>query len=324
MALTFWFVAVALVLIAAGLVTWAWLRARRRGLADRVPVANTWRLTSLPAYRRALARYTALFTAVAVALGGVLVVTALTAGRWTFQRVETPEKYNRDIVLCLDVSGSMKDYDAQVLDRYLEMLPGFQGERVGLMLWDSTAAQVFPLTDDYDFAGEQLTTVRDAMKGGSSATAIFAGTVGAPGASIIGDGLASCSLMFDGDQSDGRSRSIIFATDNQLNGTPLVTLPDAAKFANERHVRVYGLDANTADDTFADEFRVSVTQNGGQYYKLADPGAVKGIVDQVTSDQTSRMLGAPILLVSDRPAGWLIALLVLLAGFFVVAWRVRL
>ncbi|MGO2111254.1 MAG: hypothetical protein ACTH31_06535, partial [Pseudoclavibacter sp.] len=128
----------------------------------------------------------------------------------------------------------------------------------------------------------------------------------------------------DGEQEDGRSRSIIFATDNAVNGSPIISLPDAASYANAQAIKIYGLDANLFEDAYSDEYRTSVVQNGGLYYKLDDPASVTGIVDEITSDQTSIMQGAPQVLVVDRPAGWLIAMLAGFAAYLVIAWRVRL
>lgn len=323
MAIAFWYVTVGLLVVAVGVGVAAWLLQRNRKVERSIPIANSERLTRLPAYRRAVARATAMLAIAGVTLSVLLVTTAVASGRWIYQRVETPEKYNRDIVLCLDISGSMVEYDIEVIDRYLEMLPGFGGERMSLMLWDSTAVQVFPLTDDYAFVEDQLTKVRDQMEGYSGG--YWYGTRNAPGASLIGDGLASCALAFDGDtQDEERSRSIILATDNAVNGSPIISLPDAASFANAQNIKVYGLDANEYEDAFADEYRTSVLQNGGLYYKLTDAESVRGIVDQITSDQTSIIQGAPQVLIVDRPAGWLIVMLIAFGVYLVLAWRIRL
>ncbi|MGO2111494.1 MAG: vWA domain-containing protein, partial [Pseudoclavibacter sp.] len=163
MAIAFWYVTVGLIVLAVAVGIAAWFLFRTHSTSPHIPVANSQRLTRLASYRRAINRATALLTVGSIVLGAVLVTTAVAGGRWIYQQIETPEKYNRDIVLCLDISGSMIEYDVEVIDRYLDMLPGFDGERMGLMLWDSTAAEVFPLTDDYSFVEEQLTLVRDQM-----------------------------------------------------------------------------------------------------------------------------------------------------------------
>lgn len=301
-------IAGALVLaIAVGLVV-----RRRRPDPMATPVAHSRRIRALPGYRRALDRagWRVALTSAAVIV--MLVIATIAASRWVYTRVEQPEKFNRDIVLCLDVSGSMVDYDAEVIDRYLEMLPGFDGERMALVLWNSSAVPVFPLTDDYGFVGEQLRELRDDMRNGT--VGYRDGTLTADGASLVGDGLAACALQFGNASEDGqpRSRSIILSTDNVVNGRQTVTLPQAANFARDHEITVYGLDANEFDDAFAAEYRASMEAADGRYYRLTDPASVADIVERITSDQTSAILGAPQLLVIDRPAPWLAGMLVLL------------
>ncbi|RFT34651.1 VWA domain-containing protein, partial [Bifidobacteriaceae bacterium NR019] len=63
---------------------------------------------------------------------------------------------SRDIVLCLDVSGSALPYDREVIQAYLNFIEHFQGERIGLSIFNSTSRTVFPLTDDYRLAKKQL------------------------------------------------------------------------------------------------------------------------------------------------------------------------
>ena len=54
-------------------------------------------------------------------------------------------------MLCLDVSGSMSEVDVEVLSVFEELLDGFEGERIGLTIFNSSPVQIFPLTDDYEF-----------------------------------------------------------------------------------------------------------------------------------------------------------------------------
>ena len=42
-----------------------------------------------------------------------------------------PEQHNRDIMLCLDASGSMSSADAAVVDVFSELAAEFDGERIG-------------------------------------------------------------------------------------------------------------------------------------------------------------------------------------------------
>ena len=53
-------------------------------------------------------------------------------------------------MLCLDVSGSALPYDRQVIGTYRDLVRSFEGERIGLSIFNSTSRTVFPLTDDYE------------------------------------------------------------------------------------------------------------------------------------------------------------------------------
>lgn len=329
MELAFWWLPlIVLALLAAAIVGgWWFARKRPRGRA----IANSWRVTELPGYRKALTRSGMLLGVTSVVLALVLATGTVAAARWVYTRVETPEKYNRDIVLCLDVSGSMTEYDANVIDRYLEMLPGFEGERMSLVLWNSSAVPVFPLTDDYAFVEHQLETVRDAMASGNNSAVYTSGTLTRPGASLVGDGLASCVMQFPGaepsatepPEDDGRSRSIILATDNVVNGAPTVSLEQAAQYAQQNFITVYGLDANEYRDAFAAEYEGVMDKYEFPYFPLSSEDSVDEIVDTITSEQTSQMQGAPQLYIIDRPEFWLWGLLIGVPIFLVCVRRLR-
>jgi Ca-activated chloride channel family protein len=301
-------------------------RAARRGA---VPVAHSDRLTALPRFRMALATYRALLGILVV----TVLITALAAGivasRPLTSKLVYPENYSRDIVLCLDVSGSMVEYDAEVIEAFEDLVKEFNGERIALVLWNSSAAQVFPLTDDYEYLSGQLEAVRKSLEGsydwdaGGLTFNYWNGTLVADGASLIGDGLASCVLRFDRVETE-RSRTIVLATDNVINGEPLLTFREATDLAIERGVKVYGINPlEWSAPREAREFEELVDDTGGRYYTLDDPDAIEGIVEGVLEDQASALTTAPVLEFSDvpeAPLGWaLLAFLVLAA----VGWRVR-
>ena len=332
MALAFWWIPLIVIAILAAIVAITIFARRRSGVRRGSPVAHSERLTELPQYRRALDRATWRVVISGILVTALVAMLTMTGARWVYTKVITPEKYNRDIVLCLDVSGSMIDYDAKVIDRYLEMLPGFSGERMSLVLWNSSAVPVFPLTDDYQFVEAQLTEIRDAMLYQGYSDLFLGGTLRAPGASLVGDGLASCVMQFEGaapsateePEDDGRSRSIILATDNVVNGTQTITLPEAAAYATKNFIKIYGLDANEFQDAYAREYRQTLEDVGGSYYELTDGTSVDEIVDTITSDETSRVEGAPQLFVIDRPEVWLWSAFALTGGFMLAARRWRL
>lgn len=126
-------------------------------MASRVPGTfsldddlNTESASRLFRQWRVLSRLAVILLVVALALATALVARPSTVD-------EGEEKASsRDIVLCLDVSGSALPYDREVIDTYRQLVDSFKGERIGLSIFNSTSRTVFPLTDDYELVSKQL------------------------------------------------------------------------------------------------------------------------------------------------------------------------
>ncbi|MBX7444492.1 VWA domain-containing protein [Arthrobacter sp. MAHUQ-56] len=333
----FWWM-LPLAAIAAAAAAWTALR-RRAWNERRRPVAHADRLTALPEYQAALRRHRAWLAAAGAACAVLLVTTAVAAARPVDVSTVTPGLHNRDIMLCLDASGSMSSADAAVVDTFAELARKFDGERIGLTVFDSTAIQVFPLTDDYAYAQEQLKLARDAFDGKPGSSGFLDGTWSGRGSSLIGDGLASCLNSFpgaaarrtgpgSGQSSDQhqRSRSVVLATDNLLSGEPIMTLDQAARLARDRAVRVYALNPGDLDygrdpDQPGAQLRAAVEGTGGRYYSLDSPDAVAGIVAAVEDTETAGIQGAPRAVVSDVPGVLLVTALLSALALCLASWR---
>src|SRR5690606_35443717 len=99
---------------------WAWRTRKARSGATRW-VAHTEYLEHIPALRRALRSYRLARAAGAAALVVALVSAGVLAAR-PVDRVVTEERFGtRDIVLCLDVSGSMVPFDSAIVDTFAEL-----------------------------------------------------------------------------------------------------------------------------------------------------------------------------------------------------------
>ncbi|MBP1231674.1 hypothetical protein JOE40_001318 [Arthrobacter sp. PvP102] len=339
MELIFWWMIPAAILTGAGMCWMAWKRQRGDDSARR-PVAHGHRLTELPEYQAAVRRHRRWLTVAAVA-GVVLMAAAVAAAARPAERsTVSPEQRNRDIILCLDASGSMSSADAAVVEVFARLAAGFDGERLGLTVFDSSAVQVFPLTDDYDVVQEQLEAARKAFDGAPGSAAFLDGTWNGAGSSLIGDGLASCVQGFPsngGDTGTGeqagsgreeRSGSVVLATDNFISGEPIFTLQEAAALAKKKDVRVYALnpgdfDYGTDPDQPGVQLRTAVEGTGGAYYPLDSPEAVGEIIRRVQSTDATAFKAGPQAAVSDRAEIPLsIALLsgLVLAG---ATWRLR-
>jgi Ca-activated chloride channel family protein len=345
MELMFWWVLPA-ALAAAAVAGLLAFRADAKENARRRPVANADRLTALPEYQAALRRHRRWLGVAAIAAGTLVVSAVAAAARPVEVTTVRPEQRNRDIILCLDASGSMSGADSAVVDVFAELARNFDGERIGLTIFDSSAIQVFPLTDDYSYVQEQLKMAKDAFDGEAGSSGFLDGTWTGRGSSLIGDGLASCVDSFPdlpsvpeqgSPQEQGsppdqeaakRSRSVVLATDNFVSGDPIFTLDQAAALAAEKDVRVYAL--NPGDFDYGSgpgqpgaQLKAAAEATGGAYYPVDSSEAVAGIVRMVQQTETAALRGAPRAVVSDRPDLPLtVALLsgLVLAG---VSWRLK-
>ena len=328
MVLTFWWLPLALLPVLAVLI-WLLSRPRKHERHGRVPVAHIGRLTALPAFARGRKRL--LLGALAVFLVTLLPLLSALVGisRPSTVQTITPDQHRRDVVLCLDASGSMLTYDADIVDSYIQMLDSFQGERIGMTVFNSTAVTVFPLTDDYDMVREFLEEAKTGFESwGTEGTGFMAGTIdpNVSGSSLIGDGLASCIGSFDKKEDEERSRSIIFATDNELAGVPIYQLNEATELAVERDIRVYTL---APPFSFLgagpmDELKNTANSTGGEHYSLGGQSAVDGIVRSIQEEEAKLTDATPVTLVHDRPVVPLTLTLIGVIIAFVFAWRFRL
>ncbi|WP_285245298.1 VWA domain-containing protein [Pseudarthrobacter sp. fls2-241-R2A-127] len=332
MELMLWWV----LLPAAAAVAWAvWAGLRQTGKpgARRRPVAHADRLTALPEYQAALRRHRRWLLLAGAACALLLASTAVAAARPVDVATTRAEQHNRDIMLCLDASGSMSSADAAVVDVFSGLARQFNGERIGLTIFDSSAIQVFPLTDDYAYAQEQLQLARDAFDGKPGSSGFLDGTWSGRGSSLIGDGLASCLNSFQGSAGAGgtapqRSRSVVLATDNFLSGTPIMTLDQAAQLAKDRSVRVYALnpgdvDYGTAADQPGARLRAAAESTGGSYYALDNPEAIAGIVAGVEKTETAAIQGAPRAVVTEVPGVPLAAAVLSALVLCAALWQVQ-
>ncbi|KAA0962922.1 VWA domain-containing protein [Microbacterium sp. ANT_H45B] len=291
---------------------------------ERARVARAERLRALPTFRQALNRRVLALSAVLL-LG---VVAALSAGviaaRPMSSQTIQPVNTSRDIMLCLDVSGSMSEVDVEVLSVFEDLLDDFEGERIGLTIFNSSPVQIFPLTDDYEFIRGHLQSIRESFDYTDQVPEHWVGTLNGNGASLIGDGLAACTMAFD-HPDDERSRSIIFATDNEINGASIVTLDEAASYADSIGVRVFALNPVAGkDDAVSAELAKAAEATGGAAYGLRDTTTVSDIVTQVQEQEATELKGQAQVVWTDTPNLWIVVLLISMLSFLVVLWRVRL
>lgn len=270
----------------------------RRSAATDLRIAHEERIHRLPRFRF-LARRRVRWLIVdvgfaAVALAGALIHVA----RPVAVADNSREMRSRDVMLCLDVSGSMTIADQAVIASYLKLIGRLDGERIGLVVWDSSSVLAFPLTDDYEFVEAQLRSLLAAFGNqvlGSDdvdgRSVLDAATIG-EGSSLIGDGLMSCLLRFD-QRDHQRPRTVVFATDNELAGRPSFTLEEAGRRAVDAQVLVFAITPGIEASSQRDELQRVVRSTGGELLDItADPAIETRIIRGIEAQQRRAILAA--------------------------------
>ncbi|MDQ0614565.1 Ca-activated chloride channel family protein [Microbacterium sp. W4I4] len=324
---TWWMILVALGVLILAVVIGILLGLRGRRRTETAPAAlisRAERLRSLPSFRASVRRRMSLLAGILIVGGIAVLLGGVVAARPMSAKTIHPVDDSRDIMLCLDVSGSMSDVDVEVLSVFEELLKGFEGERIGLTIFNSSPVQVFPLTDDYPFIKEQLKNIRTSFDYNSEVPEHWVGTLNGPGASLIGDGLAACTMRFD-HLDDDRSRSVILATDNELSGASILSVTEAAQYAKSKNVRVFALNPVQGKDAAVSAELTNAAQlTGGQSYALRDTTSVADIITEIQKQEATALKGQAQVVLVDSPNLVIALMLVAILGFLLLVWRVRL
>ena len=302
-----------------------WSRRPRRPAGAAVLVAGTERLRSLPRYRALVRRHRV--RGLLVTLGALVVVAGavLVLARPQTTETEPRASRSRDLMLCLDGSGSMDDDNLAVVQEMLRVVDGLEGDRVGMMLWSGTAVLIFPLTDDYDYARDQLERAEQAFSG--KPDGFFSGLDAvANGSSLIGDGIVSCVNRFDRPTAD-RTRAVLASSDNHPIGRPVYPLPEAARYASDRDVLLYGIGVPALQKpqraAALAEFADAAASTGGELVIADDGTSSDQVIDHIDQLEKARAQEPPRRVSRDTPQLGL-ALSAAGVGLFLGTWLAQL
>lgn len=247
------------------------------------------------------------------------------------------KQYNRDIFLCMDVSASVDELNIELIDSLKDTVSKLHGERFGVSIFNTSSIVLVPLTEDYDYVNNILDQIKKSIKANNPSkygvysgddylyvtSYIYSGTLEGNeirGSSLIGDGLATCVYSFSNLDSD-RSRIIILSTDNDLAGTPIVSLEQAAKISKSKNIKVFGIgtDAMKANDRLS--FMNAVKITNGKYYDHSK-STVNSIVDDIELTSKSLMVKESETREIDLPEIPFIILLLSIIGLIFVSKKV--
>ena len=273
---------------------------RRKKFKGGTKAAEADYIKEIPYFRRKMRIYKVLkFILSTVIIANLLISGFLMAMPYKTE-VNEIKNMNRDIILCMDISTTVDHLNFELVGKLKEVVENLNGERFGIVIFNTSPLYLCPLTTDYEQVINELDIIEEALDlrydyyNGSGSYSnrlveldeyISAGTlVGNEerGSSIIGDGLAAAALDFTNIEEDpDRSRIIIFSTDNDLQGDEIITLPEAGQLCVDRGITVYGIGTEQMYPSDKAMMRDAVEMTGGEFYYGEDSRVVSNIIDNI-------------------------------------------
>ncbi|WP_029232415.1 hypothetical protein [Butyrivibrio sp. VCB2006] len=239
-------------------------------------VSNTSLLKSTKLYKSLNIRFNILRGILAIGMiGSLLASLVLVARPYKNQDVYTGVK-KRDIIICMDVSYSLYDLNAELTDYLKGVVKGLAGDRIGINIFNTSTVTYVPLTDDYDYVAQKLDDLYDYFVMQKELyTQIYdvygyeyylypdnvqkwhdelrekleyydAGTLlnnNNRGSSLIGEGLGTALYSFPYIEDAERTRVIIMSTDNELNAFAgqIMNLDEASTYCKNKNVTLFAI-----------------------------------------------------------------------------------
>ncbi|MBR6136963.1 MAG: VWA domain-containing protein [Bacilli bacterium] len=264
-------------------------------------IANTKFLKETYYYKKLIRKYNFYKRLIYFSFIVAIISSIILCSRLQEVKTRNVNEYKRDIILCMDVSTSVDELNMKLIKNLKKTVKSLEGERFGISIFNTTSVLVSPLTDDYEYINTVLDEIERSIKLNNNSSYnidddyyyisnyVYSGTIEGNeirGSSLIGDGLASCVFSFPNLEED-RTRLIIFSTDNELQGTPTLSLENAAKISKNKNIKVYGIGTTKMYDKLELEMKNAVELTGGKYYKESD-STVNKIVSNI--EKTSKSL----------------------------------
>lgn len=265
-----------------------------------------------PYYKKRLRTYKVLSAMVAILCILSIVASVVILARPYSRSYVEKENHNRDIMLCLDISTSVDELNLSLVENLKSVVNELKGERFGIVIFNTSPVLLVPLTDDYEYVNNTLDELARCLTNRIDddysndewmylQSYLETGTlVGNEkrGSSLIGDGLAGACINFDNPEAE-RTRIVIFATDNDIQGEPYYTLSEAASLCADNKIIVFGIGTKEMTSDNSKSMESAVRTTGGSFYIEEESGTVKSIINDINKQEKSLIKGNKELIKTD-------------------------
>lgn len=172
-------------------------------------IANTKFIKETEYYKQKLKKYKFLSNTLKILSAMIIIITSFLIARPVMIQVKSEEKHNRDILIGLDISTSECEVNLELIKKFQQIMPSIEGDRIGIVIYNTAPIVYCPLTDDYDYIEECFETLKEQLNiaienngyppttykvDGDDIPMIWYGGVGLNsserGSSLVGDGLS--------------------------------------------------------------------------------------------------------------------------------------
>ena len=190
-------------------------KKRKNKYSNGKKIANTQFIKETEYYKKKLKKYKILSNILKIISATIIITTGILIARPVTIQVKSEDKYNRDILIGLDISTSESEVNLELINKFEQIIPSIKGDRIGIVIFNTAPIVYCPLTDDYDYIEECLKTLTEQLKiainnngyppttykvNGEDVQTIWYGGVSLNsaerGSSLIGDGLARNDIFF--------------------------------------------------------------------------------------------------------------------------------
>ncbi len=314
-------------------------------------VANTKYIKETEYYKTKMRKYKILSNLVKILSLANIVIASILISRPITVETKSEDRKNRDILLGLDISTSQSQVNLELIESFKKIIPSIKGDRIGIVIYNTAPMVYCPLTDDYEYIYKCFETLEPQLKisiasgednlpltykqGDEEIPMIWYGGVGADsnvrGSSLVGDGLAGTLYAFPDLKTDSeRTRIIIFSTDNDVQGTETITLPEACELCKQYKINIYAycptveMNSHTSDEKI-ENYRMAIEQNAkGKFYTGNLTQMAQNIVNEIKETKKSLLRTTKKIYITDHPEIFLISAVIIFSTLIIIEKRIKL
>lgn len=278
-----------LFLVIPFLIYWKFTKGKKRVAA--IEISSTKGLYNTRSWKNTIQQFPFIFRMLALSC----IIVALARPQTRFDETET-EGEGIDIMLCIDVSGSMTSQDFQpnrmeaakkVAEDFVDNRPS---DRIGVVIFAGESFTQCPLTTDHYVLKSQIAQIRNGLLEDGTA---------------IGSGLATSVDRLR--NSKAKSKVIILLTDGINNGG-LIDPNTAKEIAKTFHIKVYTIGVgsegyaptpvSTPMGIVMQNEKVSIdekllqniaAETGGKYFRATDNTSLENIYKEIDKLEKSKV-----------------------------------